>query len=152
MRRGPAGPHATTSAPYASSGGAVSAAGEALQMLPARVARLRIWTEPTTAAASASAGKCGGRRASAAMSVMTVSAPIDSRPSASVMAGRELGNPLGVDDQDLGRSVPSRRAMIRSVPPASSLRAGALALEDGDGLRQRLGALVAEGLHFVSFT
>ena len=35
----------------------MSAAGDALQTLPASVARLRIWTEPTTAAASASAGE-----------------------------------------------------------------------------------------------
>ena len=35
----------------------MSAAGEALQMLPTTVARLRICTEPTQPAASASAGK-----------------------------------------------------------------------------------------------
>ena len=35
----------------------MSAAGDALQMLPASVARFRIWTDPTTAAASARAGK-----------------------------------------------------------------------------------------------
>ena len=50
-----AGPAATTRAPKTSRAGAVSAAGEALQMLPASVARFRIWTDPTTAAASASA-------------------------------------------------------------------------------------------------
>ena len=35
----------------------MSAAGEALHRLPASVARFRIWAEPTTRAASASAGK-----------------------------------------------------------------------------------------------
>ena len=55
MRRVPSGPATTTSAPYTSRAGAVSAAGDALQMLPASVARFRICTDPTTSAASASA-------------------------------------------------------------------------------------------------
>ncbi len=55
MTRRPPCPTAMTRAPKTSSAGAVSAAGEALQMFPASVARFRIWTEPTYAAASASA-------------------------------------------------------------------------------------------------
>ena len=54
-RRSPPGPPRTTTAPWTSSAGAVSAAGEALHRFPTSVARFRIWTEPTTAAASASA-------------------------------------------------------------------------------------------------
>ena len=54
-RRSPSGPAHTTRASKTSSAGSVSAAGDALQMLPGSVARLRIWTDPTTAAASASA-------------------------------------------------------------------------------------------------
>jgi hypothetical protein len=50
IRRSPSGPDATTVAPWTSSAGAVSAAGEALQRFPASVARFRICTEPTTAA------------------------------------------------------------------------------------------------------
>ena len=83
----------------------MSAAGDALQTLPASVARFRIWTEPTTAAASTSAGKCaahplvGGdvrhhrrrRRSSGAVGVADRAV--------------ELGDPLDVDDDaTAGRS------------------------------------------------
>ena len=74
--RTPAGPATTTRAPNTSRAGTVSAAGEALQMFPASVARFRIWTAPTTAAASASAWWSRRIRSSATMSVITASAPI----------------------------------------------------------------------------
>ena len=52
-RRSPLGPAMTASASSASSGGAMSADGAALQRLPPTVARLRTWSEPTMAALSA---------------------------------------------------------------------------------------------------
>ena len=54
-RRWPFGPAITASASSTCSGGAMSAEGAALQMLPPSVARVRTWTEPTSAAPSASA-------------------------------------------------------------------------------------------------
>ena len=69
-------------------------------MLPASVARFRIWTEPTTAAASASAGWSRATRSSATMSVIIVRAPIASPTSAPLTFPDlrvELLDPLDVD-------------------------------------------------------
>jgi hypothetical protein len=123
IRRLPAGPTATTSAPWMRSAGTVSAAGEALQTLPARVARFRIWVEPTTAAASARAWKSRPMRGSAPIAVITVRAPMDNRPpssridpSSSAILFRSTTTSARID--------PSRRRMIRSVPPASTRARG----------------------------
>ena len=75
---------------------------------PARVARLRIWTEPTTAAASASAARSRRITGCAAISVIVVVAPITSGPPSPPDPGRELRDPLDVDDERRAR--PSRRA------------------------------------------
>src|SRR5512140_921347 len=117
MRRVPAGPTATTRAPWTRSAGAVSAAGEALHTFPARVARLRIWTDPTTAAASARAGYWLRMRSSATMSVITVPAPMTMQPASSRMEGRISAIRL-MSITTPGRAEPSRSRMIRSVPPA----------------------------------
>jgi len=101
----------------------VSAAGEALQTLPARVARFRIWTDPTTAAASARAGKWRRTRSSATRSVITVVAPIVIRPESSRIPGRSSAMRLTSITTD-GRALPSRSRMTRSVPPARSRAAG----------------------------
>ena len=79
-------------APYTSSAGAVSAAGDALQMLPARVARFRICTDPTTSAASASAANRVRIVASSAMSVITVPRP--DRPAGRPRAGSRARAPV----------------------------------------------------------
>ncbi len=97
----------------------MSAAGDALPMFPASVARLRIWTDPTTAAPSARARKSRRIRGSSVMSVITVRAPIRSPPSpVSTMPASSSARPL-TSTTVRGRIVPSRRRMIRSVPPAS---------------------------------
>ena len=54
--RWPEGPHAVTDAPSTRRTGGMSAEGDARQTLPARVARLRIWTDAKVDAAKASAG------------------------------------------------------------------------------------------------
>ena len=59
-RRAPARDSSSTSASRVSSGGTPSAAGEALQRLPATVARFWIWIEPTSRAAAFSASKQAG--------------------------------------------------------------------------------------------
>ena len=124
----------------------MSAAGDALHMLPASVARLRIWTEPTTAAASARAGKCVRTRSSPARSASTVSAVIESRPSARVMAGRSAGMRFrSTTTAGAERPVPEADDQIRAAGEEPG--AGAVSLEQGYRLGQRLRALVAESLH-----
>ncbi len=112
-----------TPAPYTSRGGTVSAAGEALQMLPARVARLRICTDPTTTAASARARKCRCTRPSSTMSVMTVEALIERYPSSTRIAGRSSAICLR-SMTNRGLIDPSRNRIRRSVPPANSRASG----------------------------
>ncbi len=101
----------------------MSAAGDALQMLPARVARLRICTEPTTVAASASAVNRRRTRSSAATSVMTAVAGMTSRPSSSRIAGSSSAIRLTSTTTD-GRADPSRSRITRSVPPARTRASG----------------------------
>jgi hypothetical protein len=74
--RRPFGPAITASASSASSGGAMSADGAALHRLPPSVARFRTWTEPTSAALSASDGKRAFTRASSSRSRALTAAPI----------------------------------------------------------------------------
>ena len=102
----------------------MSAAGDALHTLPASVARLRIWTEPTTAAASASAGKCRRTSGSAATSVITVVAPITRRPSRLADPGRAAPAIRLTSTTTAGASEPSRSRMTRSVPPARTRASG----------------------------
>ena len=73
--------------------------GEALQRLPTSVARLRIWTDPTTAAASASAGKWRRTRSSSATSVITVVGADHETIALGPDRRAQLGDPLHVDDQ-----------------------------------------------------
>ena len=85
----------------------MSAAGDALQMLPASVARFRICTDPTTSA-SASAANRVRIVASSAMSVITVPAPITSRSPSCRIPGASSGT----------------RFTSTTTPPRSSGRAG----------------------------
>ena len=96
----------------------MSAAGDALQMLPASVARFRICTDPTTSAASASAANRVRIVASSAMSVITVPAPITSRSPSCRIPGASSGTRF-TSTTTPAEIVRSRRRMIRSVPPAS---------------------------------
>ena len=124
IRRVPSGPATTTTAPWTRSAGTVSAAGDALHTLPASVARLRICTEPTTAAASAKAGACRRTSGSAATSVMTVVAPITRLPpSPTRIPGASSGTRL-TSTTRLGASEPSRSRITRSVPPARTRASG----------------------------
>ena len=84
----------------------MSAAGDALQMLPASVARFRIWTEPTTAAASASAWK--SRRIAGVGGDVGHRRPRAERQPAFAVTDAivKLGDPLEIDDDPrLDRSV-----------------------------------------------
>ena len=124
----------------------MSAAGDALQMLPASVARFRIWTEPTTAAASASAGKCRRTSGSAATSVITVVAPMTTRPSDLADAGPELGDPLDVDhDGRRGRPVAEPDDQVRASGQDAGVRT--VGVEERDRLGQGRGPGVGEGVH-----
>ena len=98
----------------------MSAAGDALTRLPASVARFRIWTEPTTAAASASAATSRRMTGWAAISVIVVVAPMTSPPSAPArIPGASSGTRFTSTTTD-GAYDPSRSRMTRSVPPAST--------------------------------
>ncbi len=74
--RSPAAEAIRTFAPCTSSAGAVSLAGEALQMFPTMVARLRIATEPTSAAACTRAGYHAATVGSATRSAIVTVRPI----------------------------------------------------------------------------
>src|SRR5215218_1221314 len=120
IRRVPSGPATTTTARCTRSAGAVSAAGDALHRLPASVARFRIWTEPTTAAASASAARSRRITGCAAISVIVVVAPMTSPPSpVARIPGASSGTRFTSTTTD-GANDPSRSLMTRSVPPAST--------------------------------
>ena len=98
----------------------MSAAGEALTRFPASVARFRIWTEPTTAAASASAAMSRRITGWAPISVIVVVAPMRSPPSAVArIPGASSGTRFTSTTTD-GAYDPSRSRITRSVPPAST--------------------------------
>ena len=96
----------------------MSAAGDAWQMLPVSVARLRIWIDPTVAAASTSAGKCRRIRLSFSMSAITTVAPILSPRSVSPIVGASSFTCL-ISMTMLGLRDRLRSSTTRSVPPAS---------------------------------
>ena len=124
IRRSPAGPATTTTAPWTRSAGAVSAAGDALHRFPASVARFRICTEPTTAAASASAATSRRITGCAAISVIVVVAPMTSEPPAPArIPGASSGIRFTSTTSD-GVIVPSRSRITRSVPPARTRASG----------------------------
>ena len=124
----------------------MSAAGDALQMLPASVARFRIWTAPTTAAASASAcvvtpdplvaQQVGhhGPRADREMPVGLPDAPL------------QLGDALDVDHgARLDRAVPDADDQVGAT--GEKARVGPLIGEQADGLGQFARPLVGERTH-----
>ena len=114
---------------------------------PASVARFRIWTEPTTAAASASAAMSRRMTGWAAISVIVVVAPITSPPSAPArIPGASSGTPFTSTTTD-GAYDPSRSRITRSVPPASTRAPAAVQHEQVDGLGERGGSGVRERLH-----
>ena len=106
----------------------MSAAGDALQRLPASVARFRIWIEPTTWAASTSAGNACRTRGSAMSAVMTVVAPIRSRPFTSWIPGASSATRFRSITSG-GSTVPFRTPTRRSVPAAQEARRGLLTQE-----------------------
>ena len=116
-------------------------------MLPASVARFRIWTEPTTAAASASAsvvapdplvgGDVGHHRPRADRA---------GRPSVSRISAVELGDPLDVDDDprpDRPVAQPDDQVGAAGQQP----RVRAVLGEQGDGVVEAGRPLVGEGAH-----
>ena len=146
MRRVPAGPATTTSAPYTSRAGAVSAAGDALQMLPASVARFRICTDPTTSAASASAANRVRIVASSAMSVITVPAPITSRPPSCRIPGASSGTRF-TSTTTAGRDRPVAQADDQVRPTGQRPRRRAVRHQQPDGFAQGSRSFVGEPLH-----
>ena len=99
----------STTASRASRLGMPSAAGEALQTLPAIVARAWIWSPPIASAAARSPSKSGGRSAST-MSVQVVSAPIRQPPStASTPRSRSM---RGDVQHVLDRRTPDARRVV----------------------------------------
>jgi hypothetical protein len=83
-RRVPEREASSTAASRTRSGGTPSAAGEALQRLPARVPRFWIWIDPTSRAAALSASKGAGSGA-ARISLQVVRPPMRISLSATVM-------------------------------------------------------------------
>ena len=113
----------------------MSAAGDALHTLPASVARLRICTEPTTAAASARAGACRRTSGSAATSVMTVVAPITRLPPSHADPRRQLRDTLDVHHKGgRQRAVTEPDHQVRAAGEDARLRPAVR--EQGDGLGQ----------------
>ena len=94
--------------------------GRRVQMLPASVARLRICTEPTTLAASTSAGNICRTCSLAMRSVIVQRPPIRSAESTCVMPDSSVSIRFKFTTT-AGRMRPNRRRTSRSVPPASSV-------------------------------
>ena len=117
-------------------------------MLPARVARFRICTDPTTSAASASAANRVRIVASSAMSVITVPAPIDQPLALVPDPGRELRYPLHVDHHaGIDRPVAEANDQVR--PAGKWPRRRAVRHQQPDGLAQVSRSFVGEPLHGV---
>ena len=100
----------STSASRISSAGTPSAAGEALQILPATVPVFWIWTEPTSRAACFSASKAGGSGC-AMMSVQLVRAPM-TRWVARLGDAAQFGKPVDVEHVLAERLGAERRVEI----------------------------------------
>ncbi len=145
-RRGPAEPIRLTVAPCTSNTGAVSAAGDALQMFPASVARLRICTDPTDVAASTRAGKCRWMRSSAMMSVSTARAPI--RRPASVSTTSDPSAPMCLTIDDNRRPHVAEPQPDQHIgPPGQQPGARTVLGQQAQRLAQAVRPRIAEGSH-----
>ncbi len=96
----------------------MSAAGEALQMLPASVARLRMGGPPTYPAASARAGQALPSAGWRSRVAMRVNAPMRQPPAGSGVTSSSPGTRLR-STMHAASVWPCSRPSTRSVPPAS---------------------------------
>ena len=115
----------------------MSAAGDALHMFPTRVARFRIWTEPTNSAASASAGYDVGHRRQRAER---------EEPVLLANLGVQLGDALDIDD-DPGAKRPIAQADDQVCAAGERPGIGAVPVDQGDGVIEPGRTLVGEGSH-----
>ena len=113
-----------TSAPAAISAGTLSAAGEALHMLPTMVARPWIWVEPISSTASTTPGHIFLTSGCSPSSAPLTAAPMR-KPPCSALISCTSGMPL-MSTTSSGSIRPARSCTRRSVPPAST-RASPLA-------------------------
>src|ERR1051326_6524735 len=116
--RWPFGPTMTHVALAAIRAGTLSAAGEALQRLPARGARPCTWVEPIRFAASTTPGHARPSASCSPITAPDVAAPMMNPPSTSripISPGIFL-----VSTMRSGFSRPDRSCTTRSVPPANS--------------------------------
>ena len=103
----------------ATKGERVSAAGEALQMLPPTVPLLRIWVEPTVEEAMERKGTCLRRTSDSLTSVWLVMAPMRMESSRTSMPRSSGSACTSIRySTSFRREEPSRSCTIRSVPPA----------------------------------
>src|SRR5215472_8394017 len=126
----PRGPAITAEAPAATSAGTLSAAGEALQRLPASVARDWIWCEPMRFAASTTPGHALRSALCSPSSAPATAAPIRNVPALAVMV-----RSAGIRFTWTRRSVPPAR--MRALALAASNFTAALTVV-GASNRMRL--------------
>ena len=123
-RRVPRREASSTSASRISNGGTPSAAGDALQTLPAIVPRFWIWTAPMSRAATFSASKAGGRSAIAiSLHVVrradTHRVAFEARAAQRGYVGHVDVSPSNGRSPALGK-MSVAPAMTRASPPASN--------------------------------
>ena len=119
ISREPSGPTAVAMASSTTMGGAVSAEGAALAMLPPKVAMFRVWTEPTMPAPSARALYRSRTAGNESMAAMSTAAPTRSPCASSNSMPRSSGSACRLTMLP-GWSPASFICTSRSVPPASS--------------------------------
>ena len=124
----------------------MSAAGEALQMLPASVARFRIWADPTTAAPSASASIVAPDALVADDVRHHGPGPDPQGRAVFADVAVELGDPLDVDDGPRpDRAVAEPDDQVGAT--GQGARLGIPRGEQGDGVIEAGRPLVLEGTH-----